>query len=66
MMFYRVKLWPDQSLDRYTSVEADSPLQAAEKLYGHLLDSVGSNGQLRVLVQVNGERSARCFYDRTT
>jgi hypothetical protein len=64
-MIYRVKLWPNQRFDRHVKVDANSAREAAEKLYGHPLDAVGSNAQLCASVLTEGPRSRpEYFYDR--
>jgi hypothetical protein len=66
MQTYWVQLWPDGKWDGnpYQTVDASSPQEAAETLYGRPLDERGSNHQLRAQVRVAGMSSGIVFYDR--
>ena len=53
MAIYQVQLWPDGKSDNlpYRKVEASSPKEAAEKLYGKPLQDHGAQSQLRAMVR---------------
>jgi hypothetical protein len=49
----------------YEKVEANSPMEAAESLYGRHLTTIGSHFQVRALVRQAGQSIATALYDRT-
>jgi hypothetical protein len=51
MVTFKVQLWPLKDGDGYTEVEADTPKEAAEQLYGVALNEEGGMGQLRARVR---------------
>jgi cysteinyl-tRNA synthetase len=62
---YWVQLWPDGKWDRkpYQRVNAISPKEAAEKLYGGPLHEAGSHHQIRAQVRIAGLSSGLVFYE---
>ncbi len=67
MQTWHVKLWPNGKWDGKPSqeVEAETPQEAAEKLYGKPLKATGSNFQMRAQVhRVLAPRGApESFYE---
>jgi hypothetical protein len=63
---YWVQLWPDGKWDGnpYQKVEAGSPKEAAERLYGAPLQEQGSLHQIRAQVRIAGASTGTPFYDR--
>jgi hypothetical protein len=49
----------------YEKVQANSPIEAAEGLYGRHLTTIGSHFQVRALVRQVGQSIATALYDRT-
>jgi hypothetical protein len=48
----------------YRRIQANSPIEAAESLYGGHLATVGSHYRVRALVRQAGQSSATPLYDR--
>jgi hypothetical protein len=49
----------------YQKIEANSPIEAAENVYGRHLDTIGSHYQVRALVRQAGQSAATALYDRS-
>ncbi len=69
MTTFQVQLWPEgQQWDGqpYQKVEAATPKEAAEKLYGKPLQDRGADFQRRALVRMLNppSQSAMIFYER--
>ena len=48
----------------YEKVQANSPIEAAESLYGGHLAPIGNHFQVRALVKPAGQSTATALYDR--
>lgn len=48
----------------YEKVQANSPIEAAESLYGRHLATIGNHFQVRALVKQAGQSMATALYDR--
>ena len=48
----------------YERIQANSPLEAAESLYGGHLATIGNHFQVRALVKRAGQSAATALYDR--
>ena len=49
----------------YQKIQANSPIEAAENVYGRPLESIGSHYQVRALVRQAGQSAATALYDRS-
>jgi len=49
----------------YQKIQANSPIEAAENVYGRHLETIGSHYQVRALVREAGQSTATALYDRT-
>jgi hypothetical protein len=63
---YWVQLWPDGRWDGkpYKQVDASSPKEAAEKLYGRSLQEQGGRHKIRAQVRIPGMSSGIAFYEQ--
>ena len=48
----------------YRKTQANSPIEAAESVYGRPLATIGSHYQIRALVRPAGQTMAMALYDR--
>jgi hypothetical protein len=48
----------------YERVQANSPIEAAESLYGGHLATIGNHFQVRAVVKRAGQSTATALYDR--
>lgn len=49
----------------YQKIQANSPIEAAENVYGRHLETIGSHYQVRALVRQAGQSAATALYDRS-
>jgi hypothetical protein len=49
----------------YQKIQANSPIEAAENVYGRHPETIGSHYQVRALVRQAGQSIATALYDRS-
>jgi hypothetical protein len=49
----------------YKRVQANSPIEAAQNVYGRPLETIGSHYQVRARVRQAGQSAATALYDRS-